>query len=138
MKKTTALILALTVAAAVFCGLWLSEKNDRSELETLAQFSAAEALRCFEDYAAGGSEGSYRDGTAKFRAFLHAWLALSEETPAEYTWFNSVYGFMILHPEQVQLYTEELLAAMRLLGADFTDPNAALRISELNNLLLHG
>lgn len=138
MKKSTALILTFALLAAVFCGLWLRERNDRSELESLAQISAAQALQDFESFAASGSSGDYLEGVANFKSFLHAWLMLSEETPAEYTWFNSVYGFMILHPEQVQSHMEELLVAMRLLGGDFADPNAALRISELNNLLLHG
>ncbi len=138
MKKATALILVLALTSAAFCGLWLREKNNRPELVELAQYSAGEALRSFENYALTGSSGDYHHGVANFRSFLNAWLTLSEETPPDYIWFSSVYDFMLLHPEQVQAHTEELLAAMRLLGEDFTDPNAALRMSELNNLLLHG
>jgi len=137
MKKLTALAAFLALAAAVFACLWLWEKNDRSELETLCQTNAAIALQEFSAYRETGENGHYWDGVANFRAFLNSWLAASEETPPEYVWFNSVYGFMILAPEKVQAAMDDLVAALEIVGADYTDPNGPLRISELNNRLVH-
>jgi len=136
MKKNMAIVV-LVITTVVFAGLWMYEKNDRSELEQLCQISAAAAWRGFSEYQETGADGHYWEGVANFRAFLNSWVAVEGETPAEYSWFNSVYGFMVLSPEKVQACMDELLTAMEIVGTDYTNPNGPLRISELNNLLIH-
>jgi hypothetical protein len=68
---------------------------------------------------------------------MNAWLALDNYGSAEYTWCNSVYGSMVLSPEDVKVHIDELIAAMEIIGVDFTDHNGYIKISELNNLLKH-
>ena len=42
--RYTALLVVAVLLAAVFFGLWISEKQNHAELETLCQVSAAQAL----------------------------------------------------------------------------------------------
>ena len=137
-KRFTAAIAVLTILAVLFCGLWLSEKNDLSEMEYLCQSNATQALTDFVRYKETGSEGNYWYGVSNYKAFMNTWLAIEGGSSAEYIWCNSVYGYMVLSPEEVQAHIDELLIAMEIIGTDYTNPNGYLRISELNNLLLHG
>ena len=135
--KVTISIVALAMLAAVFCGLLLFEKNDHSEMEQLCQTNAAQALSDFRQYKETGAEGNYWYGVSNFKAFMNTWLAIKGGSSAEYLWCNSVYGYMVLSPEEVQAHIDELLTAMEIIGADYTNPNGYLRICELNNQLLH-
>lgn len=60
MKKNPpiALIAVLLVSTAVFFGLWRQLKNDRSDLRLLAQTSASDSLKMFEEYQKTGEESS--------------------------------------------------------------------------------
>lgn len=139
MKKRFAILTAvIALLVVIFCGLWLYERNDQSEMELLCQINAAQALSDFKQYKETGSEGDYRYGVSNYKAFMNTWLALEGGSSAEYLWCNSVYGSMVLSPENVQAHIDELLIAMEIIGTDYTNPNGYLRISELNNLLLHG
>lgn len=137
-KRFTAVIAALTMLAVVFCGLWLSERNDLSEMEYLCQSNAMQALSDFKQYKETGSEGNYWYGVSNYKSFMNTWLAMEGGGSAEYSWCNSVYGYMVLSPEAVQAHIDELLTAMEIIGTDYTNPNGYLRISELNNQLRHG
>lgn len=139
MKKwQMVLTAALLLAALVFCGLWIYEKNDQSEMEALCQGNAMRALQSFEDYAATGSGAEYWYGVAEFYAFMNNRKALMDDADTEYLYCNIVYGYMILQPERVQENMPALLEAMQIIGTDYTHPNGYLRMSELGNLLKHG
>ena len=136
-KRYTALVTVFALLAAVFCGLWLFEKNNLSEMEQLCQINASQALVDFRQYKETRSEGDYWYGVSNYKAFMNTWLALGGHSSAEYLWCNSVYGSMVLSPETVQTHIDELLIAMEIIGKDYADPNGYLRMSELNNLLQH-
>lgn len=137
-KRFAAAIVALAILAVAFGGLWLFEKNDHSEMEMLCQTNASQALSDFKQYKTTGAEGDYWYGVSNYKAFMNTWLAIEGQSSAEYSWCNSVYGSMVLMPEKVQVHIDELLAAMEIIGDDYTDPNGYIKISELNNLLRHG
>ena len=137
-KRFTAVVVVVALLAAAFCGLWIYEKNDQSEMIQLCQSNAVQALSDFKSYKETGAEADYWQGVSNFKSFMNSWLAIEGHSSAEYTWCNSVYGSMVISPEKVQANIDELLAAMELIGEDYTDPNGHLRISELNNLLHHG
>ena len=139
MKKWQLILTAvLLLAALVFCGLWLYEKHDQSEMEALCQGNAARALQSFTDYAENGSGAEYWYGVAEFYAFMNNRKALMDDADTEYLYCNIVYGYMILKPERVQENMPALLEAMQIIGTDYTNPNGYLRMAELGNLLQHG
>jgi len=137
-KRITVIITVLTLAAAVFCGLWIQEKNDRSELVRLCQSCAVQSLQDFREYRGTGSEAHYWQGVSNFKAFMNAYLAVNEQSTPEYVWCNSVYGSMVISPAKAQSNVNELIAALEIIGADYTDPNGYIKMAELNNLLKHG
>ena len=139
MKKELLIFTAAVLAlACVLCGLWIYEKDDTPELEDLCRYGAAASLAGFEKYAETGDGSEYIYAVADFNVFMKAWLALEGESSPEYTWCNSVYGSMVLEPEHVQENMDKLLEAMRLISADYTDPNGYIKMSELNNVLAYG
>ena len=91
----------------------------------------------FQTIQDSGAVGDYWYGVSNYKAFMNTWLALEGGSSAEYVWCNSVYGYMVLSPEEVQAHIDELLIAMEIIGTDYTNPNGYLRICELNNQLLH-
>lgn len=137
-KRFVIVIVALVILALAFCGLWLYEKNNRSEMELLCQSNASQALSDFRQHKELGNEGDYWYGVSNYKAFMNTWLAIEGYSSAEYSWCNSVYGSMVLSPEKVQAHIDELLTAMEIIGEDYTDPNGYIKVSELNNLLQHG
>lgn len=136
-KKLTVALVFTLIAAIVFCGLWIYEKNDRSDMEKLCQYNALQALENFRQYKSSNSEGDYWEGVANFKAFLNTWLTIEGESSADYLWCNGVYGFMVLQPEKVQANIEKLLTAMEIIGEDYTHPSGYQRMNELDNLLKH-
>ena len=51
---------------------------------------------------------------------------------------NRLYGSMIITPEKVHENIDALINILEMLDADLNNPNAYLRMNELNNLLEHG
>ena len=139
MNKRSLVLLSLVLAAAiVFCGLWIYEKNDKSDMKDLCQYNAEQAMAEFNRYKSSNAGGDYWKGVANFKAFLNSWLTMEGKSSADYLWCNSVYGFMVLQPEAVQENIDMLLAAMERIGNDYTDPNGYLKMQELDNRLKHG
>lgn len=137
-KRWIAAFAVVLVAAIVFFGLWIYEKNDQSDMEDLCQYNAAQALDDFRQYKSSNSEGDYWEGVANFKAFLNTWLTIEEKSSAEYLWCNSVYGYMIFQPEVVQENIDILLTSMEIIGEDYMHPSGYLRMQELDNILKHG
>ena len=137
-KKTAVIITALALASAVFCGLWMHEKNDRSELVQLCQACAMQSLQDFREYRGNGSEASYWQGVSNFKAFMNAYLAVNGNSTPEYVWCNSVYGTMVIFPDNAQENVDTLIAALDIISADYTDPNGYIKMAELHNFFQYG
>ena len=139
-RRSSAIIMtALALLAVSFFFLWQRQQPKVPEMEQLCQHSAVASLQEFQEYEKSGGEAHYWCAVAEFRSFMNAFSYLKEENQqAEYLWCNSVYGYMTLRPEKVQQELPMLLKALELLARDYTDPNGYLRMSELNNQLLHG
>ncbi len=139
MKKHTCkvLIVCLIILALVFAFLWQTEKSNRDDLRLLAQASAKDAHSQFKEYQEMGHESSYWYGVAAFRSFEQAYYLLTEGTNKNinYTFFNQVYGALVLSPDKCQSHVAELVAATAVIANDIEDDNGFIRMSELYNLL---
>ncbi len=139
MKKTVSvlLIICLAVTSALFCGLWLRERDGRDDMRRLAQSGATEAYESFSDFAASGEESDYWRGTAAFRSFEQAYQMLVEGTNREdnVIFCNEVYAALLLSPEKSRAHMAEICQVMELLAKDVEDMAGYARMAELRNAL---
>ena len=140
MKKLTLITGALALLLAVLCIVgWQRAAAERRTMEALCRSSAAASLECFEEYSATGRESDYMSGVAEFRSYMKAYLFLNDNKgDAEYTWCNTVYGYMTLSPEKMQANLEPLISAREHLAEDYDHPNGFNLIHVCTNQLKHG
>jgi len=139
MKKYRILLACISVIAVIFAVLWYAEKNDDSDLYEIAHAGVHSSLEAFRKYAETGSESDYINGLADYNLFLSMVFRLEDsEMNKCKTDCNRLYGSMIITPEKVQENIDALINILEMLDADLNNPNAYLRMNELNNLLEHG
>jgi len=139
MKKYRILLACISIIAVIFAVLWYAEKNDDSDLYEIAHAGVHSSLEAFRRYAETGSESDYINGLADYNLFLSMVFRLEDsEMNKCKTDCNRLYGSMIITPEKVQENIDALINILEMLDADLNNPNAYLRMNELNNLLEHG
>ena len=138
-KRILALGLAVLVLLAAAAALGTVTGNrEPAKLRVLCVSGAAGAAEDFREYARTGSETAWWSAVADFRVFMQAYHLLTDGGNAEYTWCNSVYGFLLRGPERAGEQAEMLARAMKLLAENPEDVNGFEIISRVNNELLHG
>lgn len=138
-RKILSLGLAAVVLLAAVTAVGVVWNNrEPSDLWELCTSSAAGAAEAFREFTRTGEEADWWSAVAEFRSFMQAYHFLQGETDAEYTWCNSVYGFLLRGPERAGNQAEELARAMELLAETPEDVNGFEIISRVNNELLHG
>ncbi len=136
MKKIfISTVAILLLVAVVFCALWISEKNDRSDMEELCQYSVSGALVDFTEFEKGGADGQYWSAVSHFGTYIDAWTQLGGTETVEYSWCNELYGYMLLKPQAVQENLGELLKALEDLDDDYLNPNGHDRIRFINHII---
>ena len=139
MKKYRILLACISIIAVIFAVLWYFAKNDDSDLYEIAHAGVHSSLEAFRRYAETGSESDYINGLADYNLFLSMAFRLEDsEMNKCKTDCNRLYGSMIIAPEKVQENIDALINILEMLDADIDNPNAYLRMNELNNLLEHG
>lgn len=138
-KKILVLVLAavMLVAAVAAAGV-VNGNREPSDLWVLCASGAAAAAEDFREYIRTGSETAWWSAVAEYRVFMQAYHLIQDDVSAEYTWCNSVYGFLLRGPDRAGDQAEELARAMELLAENPEDVNAFEIISRVNNELLHG
>ena len=138
MKKVVAL---LAVTTLLFLGLWLHEITDDSEAVELCQRYAEQAaghLSGYEKFKDINDEsfiGQYWGSVSIFYAFKETLYSLPDNggwNEAMYKDCEVVYDHMLLAPDEVLAHMDDVLAAMELVGEDFTSPEARRALSELS------
>ena len=133
-KLSQVLCLILALLALVFAGLWLHEKQERTQqLEALCQDSVRQAYEHFSAYETEQVAEEYWYGTAEFYSFLKAYTLLCDgaQQPDRLA-LNRAYGSMVLAPEEVQAHPDGLLDALELLAEDLHDPEGMAELSQWN------
>ncbi|MBQ6933050.1 MAG: hypothetical protein IJN37_01545 [Clostridia bacterium] len=139
MKKYRILLACISVIAVIFAILWYFAKNDDSGLYEIAHAGVHGSLEAFRRYAETGSESDYINGLADYNLFLSMAFRLEDsEMNNCKTDCNRLYGSMIITPEKVHENIDALINILEMLDTDLNNPNAYLRMNELNNLLEHG
>ena len=131
------LILVFALAAVMFAGLWVHEKNEKTEwMEALCENSVQQSREHFAAYEKGGAEEEYWYGVAEYNSFMKAYTLLCDGArQPDRNELNRAYGSMVLDAEKVQEHIEPLLAALTLLSEDIHDPNGIVRLNEFNHAM---
>lgn len=126
MKKYQWAAGILIVFLAVLCIVFWQQKNaEIKKMESLCEYSAAQAAKYFSKYEAQGKDSDYVQGVAEYRSFLNAYLYLDDNTPNDdiltsgYIIYSSIYGSMLLRPEEVQCNVRGLIEALECLSTDY-------------------
>ena len=140
MKKSHWVVGTLIILLVVLCfALWQQKNAEIAKMESLCEGSAGRALEYFKEYKSQGNDADYIKGVAEFRSFMTAYLYLNNNTAnAEYTWCNAIYGYMVLHPEEVQGDVQGLIEALEYLSTDYDDMNGFHLINTYSNELTDG
>ena len=139
MKKYRILLACISIIAVIFAVLLYLAKNDDSDLYEIAHAGVHSSLEAFCRYAETGSESDYINGLADYNLFLSMVFRLGDSYAYQFKLdCNRLYGSMIIAPEKVQENIDALINILEMLDADLNNPNAYLRMNELNNLLEHG
>lgn len=137
MKKKILITAAGIVLLIIVCvSLWQYHASNDDILDAMCKNSAAAALDHFREYAIRKEESDYLAGVAEFRTYMRAYLCLlGGRSDTNYIWCNTLYGDMILDPENVKAYIPELVSALEYLAEDYDHPNGFNLINALNNRL---
>ena len=139
MKKYRILLACISIIAVVFAVLWYFAKNDDSDLYEIAHAGVHGSLEAFRRYAETGSESDYINGLADYNLFLSMVFRLEDSYAYQFKLdCNILYGSMLLSREKIDANMNALIDVLEMIDADIDNPNAYLRMNELNNLLEHG
>ena len=114
-KYEKGLIIALGVAvilAFVFCGMWISGKQESGNVEMICYVSAENCLAELEEHMDSGDTGAYWRGVAEFRAFSQSFLTLMSGISSEYNWYSELYVYLTAYPERGMENVELFAKAM--------------------------
>lgn len=138
-KRVLSMVLAVAILLAAIAVLGAVIGNQTpSDLWLLCVSSASGAAEDFREFANTGAETAWWSAVAEYRSFMKAYRLLSDESNAEYTWCNSVHGFLLQGPDRAGAHAEELARAMERLAENPEDVNGFEIINRINNELLHG
>lgn len=134
-KLCIALTLSFLAAAIVFACFWLSARNDKSDIQGLAEYSAKAAYKHFVDYQQRGDDSSYWQGVADFRSFEQSYRLLVCDTnrQTDYDVCDQVYARLVFYPESSQAHIQEIVDVMKALSEDITDKNAYINMDTLRH-----
>ncbi len=141
MRKTTMLLIVISLMAILFCGLWLHETADQSDMEQLCQYYAAGAAGTLQEYEQIKEDygqdhmSTYWYGASRFYAFMDTLQFLPDPggwNEALYKSCQIVYDHMLHAPDEVLEHMDEVLAAMELIGEDYTSSEARRALSQLS------
>lgn len=137
MKKKIWITAACIFLLIVVCvSLWQYHASKNDILEVMCGSSVTAALDHFREYEIHKEDSDYLAGVAEFRTYMTAYLGLlGGKSNTDYIWCNTLYGDMILHPENVKAHTPELVSALEYLAEDYDHPNGFNLINALNNQL---
>ena len=141
MKKSTVLIVAISLIAVLFCSLWVQAITGyRADMEQRCQYYAEQAaggLSSYEKLKGVNDEsyiGQYWGSVANFYAFKDTLYSLADSgswNEALYKDCDVLYDHMLLAPEEVFAHMDEVLAALELLGKDYTSLDARRAMNQL-------
>lgn len=136
-KLSIIIPIILVVALAVGCAyLWQKKSIEENDLKVMCKSSINAALEHFENYSTTGNETDYIAGVAEYRAYMTTYLCLTDEpSDADYTWCNTLYGYMTMKPEEVKANISDLVDALEYLAEDYDHPNGFNLINAINNKL---
>ena len=147
MKRTTLLLVIVSFIAVLFCGLWVRTVTGyHAEMEQRCQYYAEQAaggLSSYEKFKGINDEsyiGQYWSSVANFYAFKDTLYSLADNggwNEALYNDCNVLYDHMLLAPEKVFAHMDDVLAALELLGKDYTSPDAGRAMNQLAYNLQH-
>ena len=137
-KGLTLVLAAVVLLAAVAVFGAVMDDREPSDLWVLCVSGASGAAEDFREYVRTGSETAWWSAVAEYRVFMQAYHLIQDDTTAEYTWCNSVYGFLLRGSQRAGDQAEELVRAMELLAENPEDVNGFEILSRINNELLHG
>ena len=141
MKNKLPYIIALVFAllALIFAGLWVHEKNKKTELtELLCENSIKESFEHFTAYKMEEADEEYWYGVADYNAFMKSYILLCDgENQSDRIEMNRAYGSMVIAPNDVKSNMDKLLEALELLSNDIYDSSAIIKLTEFNNALEH-
>ena len=134
-------VILLACTTLLFAGLWLYESADpfdTQRMEELCQKEAESAAEAFQNYQQfreiNRNEGEYWGAVSRFYAFKEMVLTLygNRWKDSIYPDADGIYDFMIFRPELVQEHLEEVVAALEIVGEDWTAPEARRALSQLS------
>ena len=139
MKKYRILLACISIIAVIFAILWYTEKNDDSELYEIAHAGIHSSLDSFLRYTETKSEGDYISAVGDYNLFLSMVFRLEDSYAYQFKLdCNILYGSMLLSREKIDANMNALIDVLEMIDADIDNPNAYVRMNELNNLLEHG
>ena len=141
MKKTTILLVVVSFIAVFFCHLWVRAIiGHHTEMEQRCQYYAEQAAgglsgyEKFKDINGESHIGQYWSSVANFYAFKDTLYSLADDgswNEALYKECDVLYDHMLLAPEKVFAHMDDVLAALELLGKDYTSPDAGRAMNQL-------
>ena len=141
MKKMPILLIVVSLVAVFFCCLWVRAITGyHAEMEQRCQYYAEQTAgglseyEKFKDINDESHIGQYWGSVAKFYAFKDTLYSLADNgswNEALYNDCNVLYDHMLFAPEEVFAHMDEVLAAMELLGKDYTSPEARRAMNQL-------
>ena len=141
MKKTTILLVVVSLVAVFFCQLWARAITGyHAEMEQRCQRYAEDAARYlavyeeFKDINGESEISQYWGSVARFYAFKDTLYSLPDNGgwyEALYKDCDVLYDHMVLAPEEVFAHMDEVLAALELLGKDYTSSDARRAMNQL-------
>lgn len=141
MKKSTILLVVVSLVAVFFCHLWVREiTKHHADMEQRCQYYAEQAagyLATYEEFKDINDEnyiGQYWGSVARFYAFIDTLYWISDDgewNRVLYEDCDVLYDHMLLAPEEVFAHMDDVLAAMELIGEDYTSPEARRAMNRL-------
>lgn len=141
MKKTTILLVVVSLVAIFFCRLCVREITEHhTEMEQRCQRyaeQAAGALVTYEEFKDINDENhisQYWHSVSIFYAFIDTLYSLSDDgdwNELLYKDCDVLYDHMLLAPEEVFAHMDDVLAAVELLSEDYTSPEARRAMNHL-------
>ena len=139
MKKVVIILATTTI---LFFGMWLQAITDHAEdayaqCQRYAEGAVGHLLE-YEKYKDINDEsyiGQYWGSVSIFYAFMDTLYSLPDDggwNKAMYSCCDVLYDHMLLAPDEVLSHIDEVLAALELVGEDFTSFEARSAMSELS------
>ena len=130
-KKTAIAIVVPVLLAFLFCGLWLTGRQDGVNFKMVCLASADNCMTEIEDFKANGNEDSYWRAVAEFRVFGQTYIAHIGRYSGDYSWFTDIYAFLTADPDLGKANIDKLDAAMKELSVTISSEKGFTLLEEL-------